>query len=86
MSTDTDRVVNFFSSFHELWSLPFRFAVTLYLLYLQVGVAFLGGLLVALLLVPFNKFLASKILSNNKEMLRHKDSRVKVRGNPPPKL
>lgn len=78
MSTDTDRVVNFFSSFHELWSLPFRFAVTLYLLYLQVGVAFLGGLLVALLLVPFNKFLASKILSNNKEMLRHKDSRVKL--------
>ncbi|KAG7220300.1 hypothetical protein INR49_018292 [Caranx melampygus] len=78
MSTDTDRVGNFFNSFHELWSLPFRFAITLYLLYLQVGVAFLGGLAVALLLVPFNKFLASRILSNNKDMLRHKDSRVKV--------
>lgn len=79
MSTDTDRVGNFFNSFHELWSLPFRFAITLYLLYLQVGVAFVGGLAVALLLVPFNKFLASRILSNNKDMLRHKDSRVKVR-------
>lgn len=79
MSTDTDRVVNFFNSFHELWSLPFRFIITLYLLYLQVGVAFLGGLSVALLLVPFNKFLASRILSNNKQMLRYKDSRVKVR-------
>ncbi|XP_041640876.1 ATP-binding cassette sub-family C member 10 [Cheilinus undulatus] len=78
MSTDTDRVVNFFTSFHELWSMPFRFSITLYLLYLQVGVAFLGGLCVALLLVPFNKFLASRILSNNKDMLRHKDSRVKV--------
>ncbi|GAA6230797.1 multidrug resistance-associated protein 7-like [Lates japonicus] len=78
MSTDTDRVVNFFNSFHELWSLPFRFSITLYLLYLQVGVAFLGGLVVALLLVPFNKFLASRILSNNKDMLRHKDSRVKL--------
>lgn len=78
MSTDTDRVVNFFNSFHELWSLPFRFSVTLYLLYLQVGVAFLGGLFVALLLVPFNKFLASRILSNNKLMLMHKDSRVKL--------
>ncbi|XP_040892605.1 ATP-binding cassette sub-family C member 10 isoform X2 [Toxotes jaculatrix] len=78
MSTDTDRVVNFFSSFHELWSLPFRFSITLYLLYLQVGVAFLGGLGVALLLVPFNKFLASRILSNNKHMLRYKDSRVKL--------
>ncbi|MEQ2262443.1 hypothetical protein XENORESO_012119 [Xenotaenia resolanae] len=78
MSTDTDRVVNFFNSFHELWSLPFCFSVTLYLLYLQVGVAFLGGLCVALMLVPFNKFLASRILSNNKHMLKYKDNRVKL--------
>ncbi|XP_042339501.1 ATP-binding cassette sub-family C member 10, partial [Plectropomus leopardus] len=78
MSTDTDRVVNFFNSFHELWSMPFSICITLYLLYLQVGVAFLGGLAVALLLVPFNKFLASRILSNNQHMLRHKDSRVKL--------
>ncbi|XP_078129766.1 ATP-binding cassette sub-family C member 10 isoform X1 [Sander vitreus] len=78
MSTDTNRVVNFCGSFHELWSLPFQFVITLYLLYLQVGVAFLGGLGVALLLVPFNKFLATRILSNNQHMLRHKDSRVKL--------
>ncbi|KAM9770720.1 ATP-binding cassette sub-family C member 10 [Menidia menidia] len=78
MSADADRVVNFLNSFHELWSLPFRFAVTLYLLYLQVGVAFLGGLGVALVLVPFNKFLASRILSHNEEMLQFKDSRVKL--------
>lgn len=79
MSTDTDRVVNFFNSFHELWSLPFRFAVTLYLLYLQVGVAFLGGLCMVLVLVPLNKFLASRILRSNERMLECKDNRVKVR-------
>uniref|UniRef100_A0A8C7D0Y3 ATP-binding cassette, sub-family C (CFTR/MRP), member 10 n=1 Tax=Oncorhynchus kisutch TaxID=8019 RepID=A0A8C7D0Y3_ONCKI len=78
MSTDTDRVVNFFNSFHEMWSLPFQFSIALYLLYLQVGVAFLGGLGVALLLVPLNKVLASKIMENNKQMLTHKDSRVKL--------
>ncbi|KAM3842095.1 ATP-binding cassette sub-family C member 10-like [Diretmus argenteus] len=78
MSTDTDRVVNFFNSFHELWSLPFQFSIALYLLYLQVGVAFLGGLGVALLLVPLNKVLASRILDNNKHMLGYKDSRVKL--------
>ncbi|XP_070712711.1 ATP-binding cassette sub-family C member 10 [Pempheris klunzingeri] len=78
MSTDTDRVANFFNSFHALWSMPFQFGIALYLLYLQVGVAFLGGLSVALLLVPLNKFLASRILSNNKHMLRYKDSRVKL--------
>ncbi|XP_041838321.1 ATP-binding cassette sub-family C member 10 isoform X2 [Melanotaenia boesemani] len=78
MSTDTDRVVNFSNSFHELWSLPFQFSITLYLLYLQVGVAFLGGLCVALVLVPFNKFIASCILSNNKHLLKCKDNRVKL--------
>lgn len=79
MTADSDRVVNFFRSFHELWSMPFQFCITLYLLYLQVGVAFLGGLGVALLLLPFNRFLAIRILSNSKGMLRCKDDRVKVR-------
>lgn len=79
MSTDTDRLVNFFNSFHEVWSLPFQFILALYLLYLQVGIAFLGGLGVAFLLVPLNKVLAARILENNKHMLTHKDNRVKVR-------
>ncbi|MBN3297038.1 MRP7 protein, partial [Amia calva] len=78
MSTDTDRLVNFFVSFHEVWSLPFQFAITLYLLYLQVGVAFLGGLALALLLVPLNKVIATRIMENNKHLLKHKDSRVKL--------
>ncbi|XP_077199113.1 ATP-binding cassette sub-family C member 10 isoform X2 [Paroedura picta] len=78
MSTDTDRLVNFCLSFHELWSLPFQFAITLYLLYQQVGVAFLGGLALALLLVPINKVVANRIMENNKEMLKHKDTRVKL--------
>lgn len=48
------------------------------MLYLQVGVAFLGGVGVALLLVPLNKVLASRILENNRRMLVHKDGRVKL--------
>ncbi|XP_058646611.1 ATP-binding cassette sub-family C member 10 isoform X2 [Onychostoma macrolepis] len=43
-----------------------------------VGVAFLGGVGVAMLLVPLNKVLASRILENNKHMLLHKDGRVKL--------
>ncbi|XP_068254004.1 ATP-binding cassette sub-family C member 10 isoform X3 [Nyctibius grandis] len=78
MSTDTSRLVNFCLSFHEVWSLPVQFAITLYLLYQQVGVAFLGGLALALLLVPINKVIANCIMMNNKEMLKHKDTRVKL--------
>ncbi|XP_056410690.1 LOW QUALITY PROTEIN: ATP-binding cassette sub-family C member 10 [Hyla sarda] len=78
MSTDADRISNFCRSFHELWSLPVQFSVTLYLLYQQVGVAFLGGLGLGLLLVPLNKVIANRIMKNNKEMLKHKDARVKL--------
>ncbi|XP_040286791.1 ATP-binding cassette sub-family C member 10 isoform X3 [Bufo bufo] len=78
MSTDADRISNFCRSFHELWSLPVQFSVTLYLMYLQVGIAFLGCLGLALLLVPLNKVIASRIMHNNKEMLQHKDARVKL--------
>lgn len=41
MTTDTDRVVNFSPSLHAAWSLPFQFAVTLFLLYQQVTKIFL---------------------------------------------
>ncbi|XP_027755076.1 multidrug resistance-associated protein 7 [Empidonax traillii] len=78
MSTDTSRLVNFCLSFHEVWSMPFQFAITLYLLYQQVGVAFLGGLILSLLLVPINKILANYIMMNSEEMLKHKDTRVKL--------
>lgn len=36
MSVDADRVVNLFSSLHELWSLPLQIAIALCLLYTQV--------------------------------------------------
>ncbi|KAM8809111.1 ATP-binding cassette sub-family C member 10 [Eudromia elegans] len=78
MSTDSDRLVNFCLNFHEVWSLPFQLAITLYLLYQQVGVAFLGGLALALLLVPVNKVIVNRIMKNNEEMLKHKDTRVKL--------
>ncbi|XP_039574916.1 ATP-binding cassette sub-family C member 10 isoform X1 [Passer montanus] len=78
MSTDTNRLVNFCYTFHELWSLPVQLGITLYLLYQQVGIAFLGGVALALLLVPINKIIANLIMENNKKMLKHKDTRVKL--------
>ncbi|XP_029387254.1 multidrug resistance-associated protein 7 isoform X3 [Mus pahari] len=44
----------------------------------QVGMAFLAGLVLALLLVPVNKVIATRIMASNQEMLRHKDARVKL--------
>lgn len=80
LGTDSERVLNFAGSFHEAWGLPLQLAITLYLLYQQVGMAFVAGLVLALLLVPVNKVIATRIMASNQEMLQHKDARVKVSG------
>ncbi|CAL8080361.1 unnamed protein product [Orchesella dallaii] len=78
MSTDTDRIVNFCPSFHAFWSLPVQVAVTLYLLYQQIGVAFLAGVVFAILLIPINRYLANKIGELSTKMMHFKDQRVKL--------
>ncbi|EDV28182.1 uncharacterized protein TRIADDRAFT_21627 [Trichoplax adhaerens] len=76
MSTDTDRIVNFCPSFHQFWSLPFQIAISLYLLYQQVGISFLAGVAFIILLIPINKWLAGKIGQLSTEMMKQKDGRV----------
>ncbi|XP_006860661.1 PREDICTED: multidrug resistance-associated protein 7 [Chrysochloris asiatica] len=78
LGTDSERLLNFAGSFHEAWGLPLQLAITLYLLYVQVGIAFVGGLVLALLLVPVNKVIATRIMASNQVMLQHKDARVKL--------
>lgn len=80
LGTDSERLLNFAISFHEAWGLPLQLAITLYLLYQQVGMVFMAGLVLALLLVPVNKVIATRIMASNQEMLQHRDARVKVRG------
>ena len=76
MSVDTDRIVNFCPSLHAAWSLPFQFAITLVLLYQQVGLAFLTGLVFTILVIPVNKCIANKIGSVSEKMMSAKDKRV----------
>ena len=78
MSVDTDRIVNFCPSLHAAWSLPFQFAVTLVLLYQQVGLAFLTGLVFTILVIPVNKCIANKIGSLSTKMMAAKDKRVSI--------
>ncbi|XP_072032229.1 ATP-binding cassette sub-family C member 10-like [Amphiura filiformis] len=78
MSVDSERVINFCRSFHQLWSLPVQIGVALYLLHQQLGLAFLAGLCFALLLIPINKWLTVKIQAYNQELMARKDCRVKM--------
>ncbi|KAL3266128.1 hypothetical protein HHI36_010314 [Cryptolaemus montrouzieri] len=78
MSTDTDRIVNSCPSFHAVWSIPFQLFVTLYLLYTQVGYAFLAGVGFSIALIPINKFIANKIGKLSTKLMAEKDARVKL--------
>ncbi|KAL0039364.1 hypothetical protein WJX79_004967 [Trebouxia sp. C0005] len=80
MSVDADRVVNLCVSLHELWSLPAQIAIALYLLYTQVRYAFLAGLAVVVLLIPVNRWLATKIEAASERMMAHKDARLQLMG------
>ena len=71
-------IVNFFQSFHAFWSLPVQIVIVLYLLYEQIGLTFLTGLAFAIILIPINKVIASKIGQLSQDMMRHKDERVKL--------
>ena len=78
MSVDSERVVNFCRSFHQLWSLPVQIGIALFLLHQQLGLAFLAGVAFALLLIPVNKWLTVKIQAYNQDLMTRKDNRVKV--------
>ncbi|KAH8410367.1 hypothetical protein KR215_000850, partial [Drosophila sulfurigaster] len=76
MSTDADRIVNSCISFHFFWSIPFKLFTTLYLLYLQLGVAFLAGVIFAALLIPANRWLAKRIGIYTVGQMAAKDARL----------
>lgn len=54
--------------------------VVLYLLYLQVGVSFVGGVIIAVILLPINHITAVSISKLTGAMMTHKDARVNVIG------
>ncbi|EDW04066.1 ATP-binding cassette sub-family C member 10 [Drosophila grimshawi] len=76
MSTDADRIVHSCISFHSFWSIPFKLFVTLYLLYVQLGVAFLAGVAFAALLIPINRWLAKRIGVYSLGLMTAKDARL----------
>lgn len=63
---------------HDLWSLPLQILIAFILLYLQVNVGFLAGVVIILVMIPLNRVIAVKIGAATKELMVHKDARVKL--------
>ncbi|XP_067624566.1 ATP-binding cassette sub-family C member 10 [Eurosta solidaginis] len=76
MSTDTERIVNSCISIHSFWSIPFQLFTTLYLLYTQLGAAFLAGLTFGIILIPINRCIAQRIGRYSGCLMSAKDLRL----------
>lgn len=77
VSVDVQRIVGTIANLHSLWSLPIQVAVTLLLLYREVASAFVTALVVLVIMVPINMYIALRIAVVTKEMMHFKDERVR---------
>ncbi|XP_078503543.1 ATP-binding cassette sub-family C member 10-like [Lissotriton helveticus] len=78
ISCDSEQLAAYCLAFHEGWVLPTEIAIIFCLLYQQVGLASLAGLGITLLLVPVNKWIATRVMENDINLMEHKDTRLKL--------
>ncbi|ESO93730.1 hypothetical protein LOTGIDRAFT_105097, partial [Lottia gigantea] len=61
-----------------IWSCPLQICIALYLLYQTLGVSFVAGLGVILMVIPLNSVLSTATKKIHSELLTIKDSRLKI--------
>ena len=78
IAVDSQRMMDFLNMASILWSAPLQIGIALYLLWQQLGVATLAGMLFMITLLPLNGLIAEKIRLKSKEIMKMKDKRVKL--------
>ena len=78
MSVDTQRIVDFTVSMNDVLTTPFQIAISLILLWRQLGIATLGGISIMIIFIPLNGFITNKIKGTFVSLMKAKDKRVKL--------
>eukprot|EP00002_Diphylleia_rotans_P003775 TRINITY_DN1266_c0_g1_i1.p1 TRINITY_DN1266_c0_g1~~TRINITY_DN1266_c0_g1_i1.p1 ORF type:complete len:1203 (-),score=279.41 TRINITY_DN1266_c0_g1_i1:2308-5916(-) len=78
MSVDAQRFMDMVAYLHMVWSAPFQIAVSIYLLYQEVGSSVFAGLSVMILMIPLNGVLATKLKNIQVVTMKEKDTRTKL--------
>ncbi|KAL2015583.1 hypothetical protein VTK56DRAFT_5216 [Thermocarpiscus australiensis] len=78
MSTDTELICRSFVTLHEVWASPIECGVALYLLYRQLGLAFLAPMIVSIIATAAIMQLAKHIGNAQKKWVRGVQTRVDV--------
>ncbi len=78
MAIDTQRVGDFFLFLNDTWSVPLQILFAVYLLWDQLGVASLAGLVLMVLIMPLNAYLVSHLRGLSQYVMEYKDKRLKL--------
>ncbi|KAJ3286591.1 hypothetical protein HK104_008964 [Borealophlyctis nickersoniae] len=78
VATDTQRVEQFVTFLHMIWTAPVQIAVITVFLLLQIGPASLAGIGLLLILAPVQMFLLRKLSAIRRTVAPLTDSRVKL--------
>ena len=76
MQVDVDRVCDLVNNLNELWNLPLLIVIACFLLYRSLKEAFLVGIALILLMIPFNIYTSSLVGSVTSKLMVHKDERI----------
>ncbi|XP_048236908.1 multidrug resistance-associated protein 1-like isoform X1 [Haliotis rufescens] len=78
MSVDCQRLQDTTGFLHVVWSSPLLIAIAFYMLWGILGPSVLAGLGVVVLLFPINSFLSGKLRQYQRQLMKLKDSRIKL--------
>ncbi|CAG2109651.1 unnamed protein product [Medioppia subpectinata] len=78
MSVDIQRISDFMLIATIILSAPFQITIAMILLWQQLGVATLAGVLFLVILMPFNGYMANKIRKYHLMQMKIKDNRIKI--------
>ncbi|KAH9127149.1 hypothetical protein LEN26_004760 [Aphanomyces euteiches] len=78
MSVDATRVQKLTIDLHSVWVVPYLILLSCVLLWREIGISFIAGLVVIGLFIPLTLFLAKLMKSIQKNVMKAKDSRTKL--------
>jgi ABC-type multidrug transport system fused ATPase/permease subunit len=78
MSVDSQRVIEFFVMVNTFWSTPLQISIALILLWQQLGMATLAGMIFMIILLPLNGCITTRMKTIQTLLMKEKDKRVKL--------
>ena len=77
MAVDSQRFIDLLPFVSFLWTAPIQIAITLFLLYNEMGLAVLGGLVVMIICIPVNSYVTALVKSIQTKQMKLKDQRLR---------